>query len=428
MIRRLRPADGGPARTVDVVVIGAGHAGLAISYCLSQRGIDHVVLERGVVANAWRNERWESLELLTPNWQTRLPGCRYDGPDPDGFMTAAHAGDFIADYARRIDAPVRSGVTVTSVRPSGTGYSVLTDQGQWWCVAVVLASGACNVARVPAVGAALPRSIAAVTPLAYRKPDDLEPGGVMVVGASATGVQLADEIQRSGRPVTLAVGSHVRLPRTYRGLDIQRWMDAVGVLDERYDAVDDIVRARRVPSPQLVGSATRADLDLNVLRANGVQIVGRLVGVNAGKAQFSGSLRNDCAMADLKMRRLLDRIDRWIARSEGVAAVAPAERPAPTYVEASPRLSLDVGAIRSVVWASGFAPDYRWLDVPVVDAKGRLRHDGGVVDAPGMYAMGLTFMRRRKSSFIHGAEDDATDLTAHLADYLDRTCRRAADR
>ncbi|HET6470926.1 MAG TPA: NAD(P)/FAD-dependent oxidoreductase [Pseudomonadales bacterium] len=428
MIRGLRPADRVSARTADVVVIGAGHAGLAMSYCLSLRGIDHVVLERGVVANSWRTERWESLELLTPNWQTRLPGRRYAGPDPDGFMTAAQAGDFIADYARRIDAPVRTGVAVTSVRPSGAGYSIVTDQGEWRCMAVVLASGACNVARVPAVGAALPRTIASTTPLSYRNPEQLEPGGVLVVGASATGVQLADEIRRSGRAVTLAVGSHVRLPRTYRGLDIQRWMDAVGVLDERYDVVDDIARARRVPSPQLIGSPTRADLDLNALRARGVQIVGRFVGISAGKAQFSGSLRNDCAMADLKMRRLLDRIDAWIARAEGVAAVAPAERPAPTFVEPSPRLSLDVGTIRSVVWATGFVPDYRWLDVPVLDAKGRLRHDGGVVDAPGMYAMGLTFMRRRKSSFIHGAEDDAMDLTAHLADYLDRTCRRAADR
>ena len=428
MIRGLRPADRVSARTADVVVIGAGHAGLAMSYCLSLRGIDHVVLERGVVANSWRTERWESLELLTPNWQTRLPGRRYAGPDPDGFMTAAQAGDFIADYARRIDAPVRTGVAVTSVRPSGGGYSIVTEQGEWRCRAVVLASGACNVARVPAVGAALPRTIASTTPLSYRNPEQLEPGGVLVVGASATGVQLADEIRRSGRAVTLAVGSHVRLPRTYRGLDIQRWMDAVGVLDERYDVVDDIARARRVPSPQLIGSPTRADLDLNALRVRGVQIVGRFVGISAGKAQFSGSLRNDCAMADLKMRRLLDRIDAWIARAEGVAAVAPAERPAPTFVEPSPRLSLDVGTIRSVVWATGFVPDYRWLDVPVLDAKGRLRHDGGVVDAPGMYAMGLTFMRRRKSSFIHGAEDDAMDLTAHLADYLDRTCRRAADR
>ena len=427
MIRALRPAGHPSARAVDVVVIGAGHAGLAISCCLTRRGVDHVVLERSTIANAWRRERWDSLRLLTPNWQTRLPGHRYQGPDPDGFMTAGQVADFIEDYARRIDAPVHAGVTVTSVRPAASGYSIVTDRGEWWCAAVVLASGACNLPLVPAVRAALPASIASITPFDYRNPEQLDGGGVLVVGGSATGVQLADEIRRSGREVTLAVGSHIRLPRTYRGVDIQRWMDAIGVLDERYDVVDDVARARRVSSPQLAGSPSRSDLDLNVLRARGVQIVGRFVGVAAGKAQFSGSLRNDCAMADLKMRRLLDRIDQWIAQSEGVPAVS-ADRPAPTHVDDSPRLSLDVGggAIRTVVWATGFRPDYGWLDVPVLDAKGRIRHDGGVVDAAGMYVTGLTFLRRRKSSFIHGAEDDATDLTAHLADYLDGLSRRAA--
>jgi putative flavoprotein involved in K+ transport len=424
MIRSLRPAGEARARVVDVVVVGAGHAGLAFSAQLARRGIEHVVLERGLVAHAWRRERWDSLRLLTPNWQTRLPGFGYAGADPDGFMTAAEVGDLIATYARQIDAPVQTATTVTSVCPSGSGYRVVTDRGEWWCAAVVLASGACNVPIVPAVRASLPPSIASLTPFDYRNPTQLDDGGVLVVGASATGVQLADEIQRSGRPVTLAVGSHIRLPRTYRGRDIQRWMDAIGVLDERYDAVDDVVRARRVPSPQLAGTATRRTLDLNALRDAGVRIVGRLVGVVGGKAQFSGSLTNDCAMADLKMRRLLDRIDDWIARSESSDRIGRPDRPAPTHVDPSPRLSLDVcGEFRSVVWATGFRPDYRWLDVPVFDKKGRLRHDGGVVDAPGVYAMGLTFMRRRKSSFIHGAEDDTAELAAHLASYLEGLCR-----
>jgi putative flavoprotein involved in K+ transport len=264
--------------------------------------------------------------------------------------------------------------------------------------------------------------------MSYRNPDQLDPGGVLIVGASASGVQLADEIRRSGRDVWLAVGEHIRLPRTYRGLDIQRWMHELGVLDDRYDAVDDIVRARRVPSPQLVGTPEKASLDLNALHDRGVQLVGRLVGIAGAKAQFSGSLRNHCAMADLKMTRLLDRIDAHIAHSEG-AACGVGERPAATRVDASPRLSLDLAAIRTVVWATGFRPDYRWLDVPVFDAKGRIRHDGGVVvDAPGMYAMGLPFMRRRKSSFIHGAEDDARDVVAHLASHLDRLAKCASQR
>lgn len=405
-------------RAVDVIVVGAGHAGLAVSRCLAERGIEHVVLERGEVANAWRHERWDSLRLLTPNWQSRLPGYGYTGAARDGFMTLPEVVGFIDRYARQFRMPVQTHTNVSSVRAAADGYRVTTDRGEWWCAAIVLASGACNWPAVPTLRQELPASIASVAALGYRNPEQLQPGGVLVVGASASGVQLADEIVRSGRNVWLAVGEHIRLPRVYRGRDIQCWMDELGVLDERYDAVDDIVRARRVPSPQLVGSPERSNIDLNVLRERGVQLVGRLVGISGNKAQFSGSLSNHCAMADLKMARLLGRIDALVA-SAGHAPEC-SERPRPTCIDASPRLALDLASIRTVVWATGYRPDYRWLEVPVLDTKGRLRHDGGVVDAPGMYAMGLPFMRRRKSSFIHGAEDDARDLTAHLAGYLDR--------
>jgi putative flavoprotein involved in K+ transport len=365
--------------------------------------------------------------LLTPNWQSRLPGTTYDGPDPDGFMTMPEVVDFIDAYARAVSAPVQTGTTVLSVRPADGGYGIFTDRGRWRCRAVVLASGAFNVPVVPAVSRALPSSITSITPHDYRSPSGLEDGGVLVVGASATGLQLADEIHRSGREVTLAVGEHVRMPRLYRGRDIQYWMDACGILDERYDEVDDITRARRVPSPQLVGTADRSTLDLNALTGRGVRLVGRLVGVRDGKAQFSGSLRNNCAMADLKMGRLLSRIDERAELSGVCDGIDPPERFEATRVEDSPLLSLDLhgGAIRTVLWATGFRPDYSWLDVPVLDRKGRLRHEGGVVDAPGMYAMGLTFMRRRKSSFIHGAADDARELSAHLAGHLDACCTPA---
>jgi putative flavoprotein involved in K+ transport len=415
--RTTRPAVG----TVDAVVIGAGHAGLAMSRCLTERSIDHVVLERGDVANSWRHERWDSLRLLTPRWQSRLPGYRYHGAEPDGFMAMNELIEFIDAYADHISAPVHTGITVTSVSMTANGYRVITDRGEWHCRAVVIATGSFNIPVVPAVSKSVPSTTAMFTPQDYRNPGELPEAGVLVVGASATGLQLAAEIQRSGRPVTLAVGEHVRMPRVYRGRDIQWWMDAAGVLDERFDEVDDITRARRVPSPQLVGSPERATLDLNSLADRGVTLVGRLVGICNGKAQFSGSLRNHCASADLKMGRLLHTIDAWSREHGQDEEVEPARRFAPTRVEDSPRLSLDIagGEVRSIVWATGFRPDYSWLDVPVLDRKGRLRHDGGVVAAPGMYVMGLPFMRRRKSSFIHGAQDDARDLSAHLAVHLD---------
>ena len=401
-------------------MIGAGQAGLAMSRCLAERSIDHVLLERGEVANSWKTERWDSLRLLTPNWQSRLPGFGYEGDDPDGYRTMPETIDFLDRYARVISAPVQTNTTVTSVRTTDAGYVVATDRGGWRCPTVVLAAGACNIAQIPVVAEAVPSGLATLTPLHYRNPDQLEDGGVLVVGASATGTQLADEIHRSGRPVTLAVGEHVRAPRVYRGRDLEWWMDAAGVLDERYDEVDDIVRARRVPSLQLAGSPERATLDLNALTGIGVTLIGRLAGINDGKAQFSGSLRNQCALSDLKMNRLLDTIDEWAAENGLDGEVAAPHRLDPTEVEDSPPLGVDLtsGAIKTIIWATGYRPDYSWLDVPVLDRKGQVRHDGGVVDSPGMYLMGMQFLRRRKSALIDGAGDDARDLSAHLASYL----------
>lgn len=414
------------AGSVDVIIIGAGHSGLAMSHFLMQRAIDHVILERGEVANSWKTERWDSLRLLTPNWQSCLPGFRYRGADPDGYMTMQEIIGFIQDYASINHAPVITGTTVTSVCAVDGGYRVTTNRGQWQARAVVIASGAFNVPTVPQVSQGLPKDIVQLTPYDYRRAGQLPPGGVLVVGASATGLQLAGEIHASGRPVTLAVGEHVRLPRVYRGRDIQHWMHVVGVLDERYDRVDDIRRARGVPSPGLIGSDERRTLDLNALNERGVRLAGRLAGVRDGRLQFSGSLRNVCKLADLKMDRLLASIDQWIA-ANGVSEQAfPAQRFAPTRVSDRPLLGLDLagGGIRSVVWATGFRPDYSWLDVPVLDRRGQIKHDGGVVTgSPGLVVMGLPYLRRRKSSFIHGAEDDARDLGQYLAQHLDMTCR-----
>jgi len=398
------------------VIIGAGQSGLAMSRHLTDRSIDHMVLERGEVANSWRTERWDSLRLLTPNWQSRLPGYAYQGDDPDGFMSMPEVVRFLRRYAEVSDAPVETGTLVTRVRPLDAGYEVSTNHGAWRCRALVIASGACNIAATPSLSAGLPHEVTSLTPMQYRNPDLLPEGGVMIVGASASGIQLAREIRASGRRVVLSVGEHVRMPRTYRGRDIQWWMDAIGAMDVRYDAMEDIERARHLPSPQLVGTAERVTIDLNSLRTAGVEFVGRLVGLNDGKAHFSGSLANFCALADLKMNRLLASIDEWV-RSGGFDDRFPApERYQPTVVDPQTKLSLDLSdGIGTVIWATGYRADYSWLDVPVLDRKGRIRHDGGVIPAPGMYVMGLPFMRRRKSSFIDGAGDDAADLAAHLS-------------
>jgi putative flavoprotein involved in K+ transport len=392
---------------VSAVVVGAGHCGLAMSRHLAAGSIDHVVLERGEVAHSWRTQRWDSLRLLTPNWMTRLPGWAYQGDDPDGYLSAPEVADLVAGYAAASAAPVVTGTTVTAVRPGGEGFEVDTDRGRWSARIVVLAAGTTR-SLVPAVATRL-TGLFSIPALQYRNPDQMPAGGVLVVGASASGMQIAEELQHSGRNVTLAVGEHVRVPRTYRGQDILWWLDALGILDERWDDIDDVVRARHLPSLQLVGASRT--LDLNTLQASGVRLVGRFGGVRDGVAQFSGSLANVCALADLKLGRLLDTIDEH--------AGGRGERPEPALVRKPPLgLSLSSGEIRSVVWATGFRPDFSWLDVPVFDHRGRLLHDGGVTRWPGLYVMGLPMLRRRRSTYIDGARCDAADLAVHLTGAL----------
>jgi len=405
------------------VVIGAGHAGLAMSRRLTDRSIDHVVLERGEVANSWRTQRWPSLRLLTPNWQTRLPGRLYAGDYPDNFMPVAEVVATLTCYARLIGAPIRTATTVRALRAAPDGYEIAAGDDLLRARAVVVATGACTLPAIPRLAEAVPPGITTLTPLDYRDPGHLPDGGVLVVGASATGVQLAGEIRRSGRPVTLAAGEHVRLPRTYRGRDIFWWLEATGLLAERYDQIDDVTRARHLPSPQLTGTSQAVMTDLNKLAAQGVRIVGRLGRITGGVAQFSGSLANTCALADLKMNRFLNRADEW-ATASGLDHELPLpHRFAPTRVDPRSPLELDLrsGEITTVLWATGFRPDHSWLDIPVRDRAGHLRHDGGVVTgAPGLYLLGLPVLRTRASTYIHGAAADTQALADHLHSFLSR--------
>jgi putative flavoprotein involved in K+ transport len=404
-----------------VVVVGAGHAGLAMSRRLTERSIDHVVLERGQVANSWRTQRWPTLRLLTPNWQTRLPGHDYAGDDPDGYLPVTDVVATITRYARLIGAPVHTGTTVRTVRAAPEGFEIQANSDVLRARAVVLATGACNLPAIPAIAGGVPPSITTLTPLTYRDPGQLPDGGVLIVGASATGVQLASEIHRSGRPVTLSAGEHVRLPRTYRARDIFWWLEATGLLAERHDQIDDLTRARHLPSPQLTGTPEAVTTDLNTLTALGIRITGRLGRITDGVAQFSGALANTCTLADLKMNRFLNRADQWAAASGLDDDLPPPHRFAPTRVDPRTPLQLDLtsGEITTVLWATGFRPDHSWLDIPVRDRTGHIRHDGGIVTgAPGLYVLGMPVLRTRASTYIHGAGSDSEALAGHLHSFL----------
>jgi putative flavoprotein involved in K+ transport len=407
----------------DAIIIGAGQAGLAMSRCLRELGIDHVVLERGRVAERWHSERWDSLRLLTPNWMSRLPGWAYQGADPDGFMTAAEVAAYLEQYAKASSVPVVTGTAVQSVRRVPEGYRVDSDHGAWNAPCVVLATGHCDVPSVPGMARCLPASIRQIAPSAYRNPGELPDGGVLVVGASASGLQLAEEIQRSGRQVTISVSRHTRLPRLYRGRDIMWWLDQYGILEDDAAATSDLRAARSYPSMQLVGRPDRSNLDLGVLRDIGVRLIGRVTGIEDDVVSVNNNLAEAVAGSHARMERLLKRIDIFAD-----AVGAPAETwPARLVFDASPSsLELAANDIRTVVWATGFSRNYRWLHVPVLDASGEIIHSGGVTPSPGLFVIGLRFLRRRDPSFIGAVSDDATEVAARLERHLRQTTRVAA--
>jgi putative flavoprotein involved in K+ transport len=407
---------------VDVVVIGAGHAGLAVSRLLTDAGRDHVVLDRGAVGERWRSERWDSLHLLTPAWMTRLPGWRYAGADPDAFLPVSRLIGSLEAYAESFGAPVVGGTTVTSLARRGTGrYDVVTDRGTWRARHVVVATGPHGTPQVPAAlsGPSGGSEVEVVTSNHYRNPGRLAPGGVLVVGASSSGVQIADELVRAGRDVVLSVGRHTRMPRTYRGMDIFWWLESTGRTARTIDEVPDRAAARREPSLQLVGldGPERAgqDLDLAAVQAQGVRLTGRLVDVAGRVATFADDLHETATAGDRAMHRFLDAVDRHVERAGLTSEVWPVHRPQPFDVPRPPRrLDLGVEGIGTILLATGFRPDHSWVDLPVTDADGAIRQYRGVTDAPGLYVVGQRFQHRRDSGFIDGARHDAHAVVTHL--------------
>jgi len=401
--------------SIDTVVIGAGHAGLSVSRLLSRAGCPHVVLDRGRVGERWRSERWDSLHLLTPNWMTRLPDRWYRGPDPDGFMSAADLVGVLEQYAETFDVPVLTGTSVLEVSAGDGGYRVVTDQGIWRARRVVVATGPHGKPFVPP-GL---RTTEVLTANRYRNPGQLAPGGVLVVGASASGVQIADELARAGREVVLAVGRHTRLPRSYRGLDVFWWLEATGRLARTIDDVPDPVAARRETSLQLVGRnhprPGDQDLDLGTLQARGVRLAGHVNEVTGRVVRFRDDLADTVQAADRTMHRFLDAVDRRVLESGLTDEVWSPDRPRPIPLPSSPtRLDLRSERIGTILLATGFVPDHPWLRLPITEPNGSIRQRRGVTPAPGVYVVGQRFQHRRDSGFIDGARRDARDVVAHL--------------
>ena len=405
--------------TTDTLIIGAGHAGLAVSHLLTRAGRDHVVLERGRLAERWRSERWDSLHLLTPNWMTRLPGFHYAGPDPEGYMPARQLVHALEGYAESFTAPVQTDTTVLEVAASGDGYRVQTDRGTWRASSVVIATGPWGRPNLPHAVERLDPQVCVLTASRYRNPARLPAGGVLVVGASSSGVQLADELARAGRKVVLAVGRHTRAPRRYRGMDIFWWLERTGRLARTIDRVADPEAARREPSLQLVGRGGPAwgagDLDLGTLQELGVRLTGRVADLDGSQVRLKDDLAATVEDAEHRLRRLLRSVDRHVVDSGLVGEVWPATRPRPVPVPAAPA-SIDLRAegIGTVLFATGYRPHHPWLKVPVIAGDGSITQHRGVTPAPGLYVVGQRFQHRRDSGFIDGARHDAAAVVEHL--------------
>ena len=419
---------------VDTVVVGAGHAGLAVSRLLTDAGRDHVLLDRGRVAERWHSERWDSLHLLTPNWMARLPGWCYTGLDPKGFLSRDELIRYLERYAESFRAPVVADTAVIKIvasdGPGQARFRVVTEAGIWYARHVVVATGPHGRPHLPVGLSCISGDIEVLTANTYRNPAALAVGGVLVVGGSASGVQIADELVRAGHEVTLAISHHTRMPRRYRGMDIFWWMAATGRLARTVDDVADVAAARRENSLQLVGRPDAheefRDLDLGVLQARGVRLFGRLREVVGTSASFSADLGETVAEADMKMHHFLDAVDRYVAQAELVREVLPAVRPRPFDLP-DPRSRLDLIAegIGTVVVAAGYRPYHPWLRIPVLAPDGSIRQRRGVTPVPGLYVVGQYFQHRRDSGLIDGARHDAGAVVDHLLGRA--TSRRGAE-
>lgn len=413
-------------RFTDVIIIGGGQSGLVMSKSLSARGIEHLVLERGRTGEAWLSARWNSLHLLTTNAQSSLPGLPH-AADSDTFMHARQFARYLEDYAGRFAVPILNGIEVTSVREGPYGFVVVTNAGKFNCRAVVVATGACDTPHTPPCSAMLSPSVFQLVPSDYRSPSQLPEGGVLIVGASSTGLQLAEEIHGSGRPVTLSVGDHTRVPRRYRSRDIYDWMETSGMLDDLASSHFNIQAARRQPSLQLIGGPVKRDLNLNILNQQGVRLVGRLTDLGGLRAYFAPDLTATTSTAHRRMLRILDRIDAAIsAYGFLLPAADPSERVAFIGSSDTERLDLRDESIRTVIWATGYRRRYPWLDLPVLDEDGEMIHQNGLTAVPGLYVLGLTFLRRRRSSFINGCGMDAEYLAPRILAHLSAAIRQAA--
>lgn len=400
---------------LDCVVIGAGQAGLATSYHLSRLGVDHVVLERGRVAETWRTKRWDSFFLNTPNWCTQLPGLDLPA-EPDAFAPLADVITMFTDYAERIEAPVRS-ADVTSLRANDRGFELTSADDRLDARCVVVATGAFQQPTAKPRGTDTPAGVSFVHTADYRAPGDLPEGGVLVVGSGQSGCEIGLELLETGRNVHLAVGRCGWAPRRYRGRELMRWMVDVGAMDETIDVLPR-PRARLAGNVAVSGSDGGRDCSPLVLEAAGAELHGRFVGFDGGRALFEDDLDAGIEFGLTFERDLCRRWDDW-AHASGLDLPEHPLRERPPADSASTELALAREGIRTVLFAGGYRPAFSWIELPVLDELGFPRAERGVTEVPGLGFVGLPWLHTRKSPLLLGVGDDAAHVAGAVATHLE---------
>jgi putative flavoprotein involved in K+ transport len=405
------------ASRIDTVIVGGGQAGLAVSYYLKQAGRDHVVLERAsAVANAWRNQRWDSFTLVTPNFQVRMPGAEYDGDEPCGFMPLSEVIRYFDDYLERFSLPVHCGVEVTSVEQKGEAFLVRTSEGDYAAENVVIATGLYQSPKVPPLSARIPSTIFQIHSMQYGNPSSLPEGAVLVVGTGQSGAQIAEELYQSGRKVYLSIGSAGRVPRRYRGRDISDWLTCMGMFDRTVDELKSPAE-KFAPHPQVSGRNGGESLNLHQFARDGVVLLGHVRDARRGQVILAPDMKQTLAKVDRFETEALRRIDNYILRT-GLSAPSeniPQSRDGYEQKEVV-ELALAAEGISTIVWATGYAFDFSLVKLPVVDADGYPIQRRGATSYPGLYFLGMPWIHKHKSGLLFGVGEDAACIAALIAE------------
>jgi putative flavoprotein involved in K+ transport len=404
---------------IDSVIIGGGHAGLTMSYYLRQLGREHLILERGRVAERWSSERWDSFCFQFPNWTIEAPEYKYQSDNPEAFAPGREIVRFIQDYATFIKAPIRCGVDVTSLeRKSDSGrYLLTTSNGIIEAANVVIATGPYQRAAIPTMSSDIPKNFFQVHSSAYRNPNQLPPGAVLVVGSGASGCQIADDLQRSGRQVYLSVGRHSRVPRRYRGKDFAYWGATLKRAEQIVDTVP--VHLRKGAELLLTGANGGYDVDLRAMAARGIVLLGHLQGMKDSAVILADDLEQNLAKGDESFENLKKAVDEYVTKA-GLAVPEEEQSEISITKEISTpvsQLNLQDAGVSAIVWASGFRCDFDWVKLPIFDDSGEPVHRRGVTQFPGIYFLGLRWLYKRKSAFLlrAGPSEDAAYLAEQIA-------------